>query len=202
MTKSSNKLVEQKSHNQKPGRQIFTGHRFSPNKSSAVYKKTSARSCLRWKPTGIILNTVGLRWIPTRTLLDSCTSKVHSEPSHGSNVDISKTHKSKQTLDLSTGTSINVQKKQSIDLSREVPTSNMIVTTSMPELESLFGPLFDEYFNGENLVVSKSSAVTTADASDKCQQQPDSTSCTSTQATTVTTDGNFNMYIFLCFSLF
>ncbi|GKE71675.1 hypothetical protein Tco_1529747 [Tanacetum coccineum] len=69
----------------------------------------------------------------------------------------------------------------------------MIVMTSMIELESLFGPLFDEYFNGENQVVTKSSAVTTADASDKRQQQPDSTSSTSTPATTVTADGNFDL---------
>ncbi|GJS90943.1 hypothetical protein Tco_0773579 [Tanacetum coccineum] len=55
-------------------------------------------------------------------------------------------------------------------MSTKVPTADMI------ELESLFGPLFDEYFNGENQVVSKSSAVTTADASDKRQQQPDSAS--------------------------
>ncbi|GKF30216.1 hypothetical protein Tco_0096558 [Tanacetum coccineum] len=65
--------------------------------------------------------------------------------------------------------------------------------TSMIELESLFGPFFDEYFNGENQVVSKSFAVTTADTSDKRQQQPDSTSSTSTLATTVTADGNFNV---------
>ncbi|GKC40939.1 hypothetical protein Tco_1053323, partial [Tanacetum coccineum] len=69
----------------------------------------------------------------------------------------------------------------------------MIVMTSMIELESIFGPLFDEYFNGENQVVSKSSVVTTADASDKRQQQPDSTSSTSTLATTVTADGNFDV---------
>ncbi|GJV85824.1 hypothetical protein Tco_1525722 [Tanacetum coccineum] len=56
--------------------------------------------------------------------------------------------------------------------------------------------------NGENQVVSKSSAVTTADAFDKRQQQPDSTSSTSTLATTVTADGNFNLCIFLFFSLF
>ncbi|GKE69478.1 hypothetical protein Tco_1527550, partial [Tanacetum coccineum] len=60
-------------------------------------------------------------------------------------------------------------------MSTKVPTADMIVMTSMIELESLFGPSFDEYFNGENQVVSKSSAVTTADASDKRQQQPDST---------------------------
>ncbi|GJZ74462.1 hypothetical protein Tco_0638608 [Tanacetum coccineum] len=78
-------------------------------------------------------------------------------------------------------------------MSIEVPTSDMIVMTSMIELESLFGPFYDEYFNGENKVVSKSSAVTTAGTSDKRQQQPDSTSSTSTLATTVTADGNFDM---------
>ncbi|GJX34397.1 hypothetical protein Tco_0245954 [Tanacetum coccineum] len=51
-TRNSNKPVDQKSHTQKPGRQIFTGHRFSPNKTSTVYEKTSPRSDLRWKPTG------------------------------------------------------------------------------------------------------------------------------------------------------
>ncbi|GJW63172.1 hypothetical protein Tco_0115056 [Tanacetum coccineum] len=69
----------------------------------------------------------------------------------------------------------------------------MIVMTSMIELESLFGPLFDEYFNEENQVVLKSSVVTTADASDKRQQQPDLTSSTSTLATYVTDDENFEL---------
>ncbi|GJV73991.1 hypothetical protein Tco_1493986 [Tanacetum coccineum] len=62
----------------------------------------------------------------------------------------------------------------------------MIVMTLMTKLESLFGPLFDEYLNGENQVVSKSFVVTTADASDKCQQQSDSTSSTSTPGPIVT----------------
>ncbi|GJZ06617.1 hypothetical protein Tco_0540410 [Tanacetum coccineum] len=84
-TRNSNKPVEQKSHTQKPVRQIFTGHRFSPNKTSAMYEKTSLRSDL-------------------------------SEPTHGCNVDISKIHECKQTLDLSAGTSINVRKEQSFDL--------------------------------------------------------------------------------------
>ncbi|GJS73741.1 hypothetical protein Tco_0706582 [Tanacetum coccineum] len=172
MTRCSNKPIDQKSHTQKPGRQIFTRHRFSLNKTSAVYEKTSPRSDLRWKPTGRIFKYVGLKWIPTWKLLDSCTSKDDSEPTHGSNVDIPNIHESKETLDLS---------------------ADVIVMTSMIELESLFGHLFDEYFNGENQVISKSSAITTADASDKRQQQPDSTSSTSTLATTVTTDGNFDL---------
>nr|GEZ67717.1 hypothetical protein [Tanacetum cinerariifolium] len=90
-------------------------HKFSPNKTSAVYEKISPRSNLRWKPTGIIFKFVGLRWLPTGKLFDSCTSKVESEPTHGSNVDISKIHEYKQTLDLSAGTSINVLKEQSLD---------------------------------------------------------------------------------------
>ncbi|GKE63310.1 hypothetical protein Tco_1513677, partial [Tanacetum coccineum] len=86
-------------------------------------------------------------------------------------------------------------------MSIEVPKADMIVLTSMIELESLFSPLFNEYFNRENQVVSKSSDVTTADVSDKRQQQPDSTLCTSTLATTVIADGNFDVYIFY-FSLY
>ncbi|GJY98079.1 hypothetical protein Tco_0514989 [Tanacetum coccineum] len=199
-TRSSNKPVEQKSHTQKPGRQIFTRHRISPNKSSVVYEKTSLRSCLRWKPTGRIFKYVGLRWIPTGKLFDSCTSKVDSEPPHGSNVDISKIHVCKQTLDISAVQASNLNVKCCLNksvkprtiTSTEVP-AYMIVMTSMIELERLFGPLFDEYFNGENQVVSKSSAVTTADASDKRQQQPDSTSSTSTLTTIVTGDENFDL---------
>ncbi|GKB70551.1 hypothetical protein Tco_0931963 [Tanacetum coccineum] len=83
------------------------------------------------------------------------------------------------------------KKKMTVN-THEVPKADMIVMTSMIELESLFGPLFDEYFNGENQVVSKSYVVTTADASDKRQQQPDSTSSTSTLLTTVIADGNFD----------
>ncbi|GJS44925.1 retrovirus-related pol polyprotein from transposon TNT 1-94 [Tanacetum coccineum] len=55
------------------------------------------------------------------------------------------------------------------------------VTTSN-ELDLLFSPMFDELLNGTTPVVSKSSAVHAADASDKRQQQPDSTSSTSTLA--------------------
>ncbi|GJU14522.1 hypothetical protein Tco_1142488 [Tanacetum coccineum] len=204
-TRNSNKHIDQKSILE-PGRQIFARHRFSLNKTSAVYEKTSPRSDLRWKPTGRIFKYVGLRWIPTGKLFDSCTSKVDSEPPHGSNVDIPNIHESKQTLDLSAGTSIIVQKEQNLNLSADTlcnvnkenlkPRTTMstkVPTADMIELESLFGPLFDEYFNGINQVVSKSSAVIAADASVKHQQQPDSTSSTSTLATTVTADGNFNL---------
>ncbi|GJS11221.1 hypothetical protein Tco_0368017 [Tanacetum coccineum] len=116
-TRNSNKPVDQKSHTQKPGRQIFTGNRFSSHKTSAVYEKTSPRSDLRWKLTGRIFKLVGLSWIPTGKLFDSCTSKDDSEPPYGSNVDIPNIHECKQTLDVSVGTSINVQNEQSLDFS-------------------------------------------------------------------------------------
>ncbi|GKE64519.1 hypothetical protein Tco_1518680, partial [Tanacetum coccineum] len=58
-------------------------------------------------------------WIPTGKLFNSCTSKVDKEPPHGSNVDIPHIHKCKHTLDVNPGTSINVQKEQSLDLSAE-----------------------------------------------------------------------------------
>ncbi|GKB90440.1 hypothetical protein Tco_0962712, partial [Tanacetum coccineum] len=191
-TRNSNKPVDQKNHTQKSGRQIFTRHRFSPNKTSAMYENTSPRSDLRWKSTGRMFKSVGLRWIPTGKLFDSCISKVDSEPPHSSNVDIPNIHECKQTLDVSAGTSINVQKEHSLDLSVEVHQAAETITT-LNELDLLFGPLFDEYFNGENQVVLKSSVVTTTDASNKRQQQPDSTSSTSTLATTVTANGNFDL---------
>ncbi|GJY74167.1 retrovirus-related pol polyprotein from transposon TNT 1-94 [Tanacetum coccineum] len=66
------------------------------------------------------------------------------------------------------------------------------VTTSN-KLDLLFSLMFDELLNGTTPVVSKSSAVNIVDASDKCQQQRDSTSSTSTLATTVTADGNIDL---------
>ncbi|GJT98477.1 hypothetical protein Tco_1093995 [Tanacetum coccineum] len=182
-TRNSNKPIEQKSHTQQPGGNL-TGIEFS------------------------ILLVLGGFLRERYSLVAQARLTTH-----GSKVDISKIRECKQTLDLSEGTSLTGQQKQIIDFcaplhlmaskkittrprtttSTKVPTADMIVMTSMIKLESIFGPLFDEYFNGENQVVSKSSVVTTADASDKRQQQPDSTSSTSTLATTVTANGNFDM---------
>ncbi|GJS13956.1 hypothetical protein Tco_0408428 [Tanacetum coccineum] len=116
-TRNRNKPVEQKRHTHKLVRQIFIGCRFSPNKTFAVYEKASPRSDLRWTTTGRIFNIVGLRWVPTGKILAYCTSKDDIELTHGSNVDIPNIHERKQTLDLSAGTSINVQKEQSFDFS-------------------------------------------------------------------------------------
>nr|GEX53200.1 hypothetical protein [Tanacetum cinerariifolium] len=51
---------------------IPTGQKFSPNKSSDVYLKTTPpRSGLIWKPTGRIFTQVGLKWIPIRKPVES-----------------------------------------------------------------------------------------------------------------------------------
>ncbi|GJR51669.1 hypothetical protein Tco_1402190 [Tanacetum coccineum] len=114
-TRNNNKPVEPKSHTQKPGRQIAIGQRFYLNKSSAVHEKpNNPRSRLRWKPTGRIFKTVGLRWVPTGKIFTDSTTKVDSEPSNGSNDDITNQYECDQTLNvsactlnLSTGTSFN-----------------------------------------------------------------------------------------------
>ncbi|GJU57888.1 hypothetical protein Tco_1235654 [Tanacetum coccineum] len=101
-TRNSNKVVDPTSHNQKPGRKIIIGHRFSPNKSSAVYEKTNTpRSCLRWILTGRIFNIVGLRWVPTRKTFTSSTTKVDCELPNGLNDYITNLYKCDQTFNVS-----------------------------------------------------------------------------------------------------
>nr|GEW01931.1 hypothetical protein [Tanacetum cinerariifolium] len=148
-------------------------------RESFAYKEYGISLMLapRWIPTG---TTHGcLRWIPRSGLTwkatGRITGKVDNEPTHGSNVDIPHIHACKQSLDISA------------DL---VPQGEI----TSDQLESLFDPLLDEYVNGECKVVLKTSVANTDDASDKHQQQPDSTSSTSTLATTVTANGNVHLF--------
>ncbi|GJS65679.1 retrovirus-related pol polyprotein from transposon TNT 1-94 [Tanacetum coccineum] len=69
---------------------------------------------------------------------------------------------------------------------RKYPRADKTVKMSLQELEMLFGLMFDEYFSRATKAVSKSSAVTTADASDK-RQQPNITPSTSTTVAADTT---------------
>ncbi|GJT92586.1 hypothetical protein Tco_1081431 [Tanacetum coccineum] len=108
-TTNRTKPVEQTNFTNKPERQIPKGHRFSIKKTFVVQvKKITPRSCLRWKPAGKIFKTVGLRWVPTGKIFTSSTTKVDSEPPHGSSTDITNLHECIQKLDSSAGTSINV----------------------------------------------------------------------------------------------
>nr|GEY81510.1 hypothetical protein [Tanacetum cinerariifolium] len=97
--------VEKKFDSKKHDRQIPIGQKLSPNKSSNVYQKTTPPiSCHRWKPTGRIFKTVGLRWVPTGNIFNSSTTKVDNEPLNCSNEDITNHNEYEQTLDVSTGT--------------------------------------------------------------------------------------------------
>nr|GEZ39804.1 hypothetical protein [Tanacetum cinerariifolium]GEZ40062.1 hypothetical protein [Tanacetum cinerariifolium] len=80
-TTNRNKSVEQYGVPHKQERQILTGH--------------------RWKLTGKMFKTVGLRWVPTGRILTSSTTKVDSKPLNGSNADITNQYECEQTLDVS-----------------------------------------------------------------------------------------------------
>nr|GFB99956.1 hypothetical protein [Tanacetum cinerariifolium] len=189
--KERNKPADQKSHTQITGRQIFTGHKFSPNKTSTMYEKISPRSDLRWQPTGRIFKSVGLRWLPTGKLFDSCTSKVEREPTHGSNIDISNfqickcmylmecqqgksqsmaTAKADISETIVKTTTLNHDSlSPAIQRQGKVTQADRTVTTSN-ELDLLFSLMFDELLNGSSKVVSKSSAVSADDAPNQRQQ--------------------------------
>nr|GEZ21367.1 reverse transcriptase domain-containing protein [Tanacetum cinerariifolium] len=99
------KPVEQIGVPNKQERQISTGHRFSIQKTSVVQNKTmTPRSCRRWKPTGNIFKTIGLRWVPTGKIFASSTTKVDKEPLNGSNADNTNQYECEQTLNVSAGT--------------------------------------------------------------------------------------------------
>nr|GEW16303.1 retrovirus-related Pol polyprotein from transposon TNT 1-94 [Tanacetum cinerariifolium] len=79
-----------------------------------------------------IQKTVQKKPVTTRSCLS--TTKVDSEPINGSNVDITNQYECEQTLDVSACTS-----NPSADA--DVP--------SQQELDMLFGPLYDEFFNAD-----------------------------------------------------
>ncbi|GJV25624.1 hypothetical protein Tco_1378319 [Tanacetum coccineum] len=141
-TRNNTKPVEPKSHTQKPSRQIAIGQRFSPKKSSAVHEKPNTpRSCLRWKPTGRIFKIASLRWIPTGKMFTDYTTKVDSEPPNGSNDDITNPYECDQTLNVSAG------------LVPQSPSPTPNVPPTKNDWDSLFCPMFDEYFNPSPSVV-------------------------------------------------
>ncbi|GJT61447.1 hypothetical protein Tco_1004980 [Tanacetum coccineum] len=89
-------------HNVLANEQQHTDDQSKTKKSSAVHEKPNTpRSCLRWKPTGRIFKIAGLRWIPTRKMFTDNTTKVDSEPSNGSNDDITNSYEVDQTLNVS-----------------------------------------------------------------------------------------------------
>ncbi|GJS60057.1 hypothetical protein Tco_0654841 [Tanacetum coccineum] len=175
-----NKPVKQISVAKKPERQIPKGHRFSIKKTSVVHEKImTPRSCLRWKPTGKIFKTVGLRWVPTGNIFTSSITKVDKNPQMVQ-MKISLTNMNvvlftvggggggRTTLDVSAGT-LNLSAVMTSDHnSSELgiqdhinePSSSKLVLKVVPpadkiaisqqELELIFSPMYEEYFNAGN----------------------------------------------------
>ncbi|GJZ95112.1 hypothetical protein Tco_0667315 [Tanacetum coccineum] len=142
------KPIEQMSIAKKPERQVPKGHRFSIKKTSSVHEKIMIpRSCLRWKHTGRIFKTPGLRWVPTRKIFTSSTIKIDSEPPNGSNEDITNPYECEQTLNVSAGT-LDLSAELGIQDHNNEPSSLKLVpkvvppadkiATSRQELELLF----------------------------------------------------------------
>ncbi|GKB09342.1 hypothetical protein Tco_0837654 [Tanacetum coccineum] len=100
--------VEKKSDSKNHGRQIPIGQRFSPNKSSNVYLKTTPpRSGLTWKPTGRIFTQVGLKWIPIRKSVETRYNTNDSASTLGKETHNPKTVICANSSSLSEGTSMD-----------------------------------------------------------------------------------------------
>ncbi|GKE24025.1 hypothetical protein Tco_1435537 [Tanacetum coccineum] len=91
---------------------------FNANHDSCVTKFLNKVNSRAKKPTGRILKTVGLRWVPTGKIFASSTTKVDGEAINCSNADITNQYEYEQTLDvnsstlnLSAGTSFNPEKE-------------------------------------------------------------------------------------------
>ncbi|GJV54247.1 hypothetical protein Tco_1449988 [Tanacetum coccineum] len=77
---------------------------FNANHDHCVTKYLNEVNSRAKKPTGKIFKTAGLRWVPTGKIFNTSTTKVDSEPTNGSDEDITNQYEYKQTLDVSAGT--------------------------------------------------------------------------------------------------
>nr|GEZ06869.1 hypothetical protein [Tanacetum cinerariifolium] len=143
-TTNRNKPVEQTSFAKKPKRQIPKGHKFSIKKTSNVHeKRMTPRSCLRWKSTGNIFKTVGLRWVITGKIFTSSTTKVDSEPTNGSDEDITNQYEYEQTLNVSAGTlnlsagALNLSAELGIHDHINEPSSSKLVPKVVPPADKI-----------------------------------------------------------------
>ncbi|GJY68409.1 hypothetical protein Tco_0471391 [Tanacetum coccineum] len=100
------------------------GSKPKPRNNTQTSRNWPASKKVLWKPTGKIFKTVGLRWIPTRKIFTSSTTKVDSEPTNGSNDDITNQYECKQTLDVSAASYLRNQGFKEFSFDGQVMTSD------------------------------------------------------------------------------
>ncbi|GKA38906.1 hypothetical protein Tco_0731457 [Tanacetum coccineum] len=76
----------------------FSSNDMVHNHYLAEAKNKTQDTRRRWKPTGKIFKTVVLRWVPTGKIFTSSTTKVDSEPTNGSNEDITNQYECEKLL--------------------------------------------------------------------------------------------------------
>ncbi|GJU71435.1 hypothetical protein Tco_1262840 [Tanacetum coccineum] len=106
--------------------------------------------------------------VPTRKIFTSSTTKVDSEPPHGSNADITNPHECEQTLDVSSCTlnlsavhnspGPTLQQQQALDYDNSGPVPQLqnvspptnTEAPSLHDLDLLFSPMYEEYLTQRN----------------------------------------------------
>ncbi|GKC06094.1 hypothetical protein Tco_0997704 [Tanacetum coccineum] len=106
--------------------------------------------------------------VPTGKIFTSSTTKVDSEPTNGSNDDITNQYECEQTLNVSVVT-LNLSAELGIHDHNSEPSNSKLVpkvvppadrtSTSQQDLELQFSPIYEEYFNVGNPSVLKSPAL-------------------------------------------
>ncbi|GKD58652.1 hypothetical protein Tco_1296161, partial [Tanacetum coccineum] len=146
--------VEKKSDSKNHGRQIPIGQRFSPNKSSNVYLKTSPlRSGLTWKPTGRIFTHVGLKWIPIKKPVETSYNTNDSASPLGM-----KTHNPNTTICAN-----------SSSLSAEHPSDTNVFTMKM---EVLLEPTSNKLLHQDSRILKAQELKTKTSANSDIQDLP------------------------------
>ncbi|GKE55636.1 hypothetical protein Tco_1494821 [Tanacetum coccineum] len=143
------------------------------NSKTSVIPSVRSQSTANGSKPKLRINNQNFRNWPasnTRKIFDSSTTKVDSEPTNGSNEDITNQYECEQTFDVSAAmTSDHNSSELGIHDHNNEPSSSKLVpkvvppadktATSQQELELLFSPMYEEYFNAGNPSVSKSSAL-------------------------------------------
>ncbi|GJS89925.1 hypothetical protein Tco_0772561 [Tanacetum coccineum] len=103
LPKERESAVAKPHHMIAPGSSRYSSNDMVHNHYLEEAKKKTQESG-RWKLTGKIFKTVGLRWVPTGKIFTSSTPNVDGEPTNGSNDDITNQYECEQSLDVSAGT--------------------------------------------------------------------------------------------------